>query len=109
MVRIDGKALWLFVPALTDVFIGGKPSEGCKSLGEVGRHQEGLEVRFQAPMGLVIVCFDRGFLEGSIHALHLAIGPGMMGCGQPLSDGVFLIDPCKDVFEGIFISRFAHF
>lgn len=46
MAWIDGKALWFFLPALTDVFIRGKPSEGFESLGEIVCHQEGIEVLF---------------------------------------------------------------
>ena len=92
MVRIHGQAFWFFLPAWTDIFIGGKPSEGCESLRDVRRHQKGVEVLRQRLMGLVIVCFDRGFLEGSIHALHLAMRPGMSGFGQPMGDGVFLTD-----------------
>jgi hypothetical protein len=71
MVRVDGKAFWLFLPALTDMFIGGKPSEGIESLGEIVSHAEGVEVLFQVLMGLVIVLSDRGFLERAVHALHL--------------------------------------
>ncbi len=55
MVRVDGQAFWLFGPALTDIFIGGKPSEGFESLGEVVCHQEGLQVLFQVLMGLVVI------------------------------------------------------
>jgi hypothetical protein len=58
---------------------------------------------FQVLMGLIIVFFDRGFFESSIHTLHLAMSPGMMSFGQPMGDGVFLTDACKDVCEGIFI------
>jgi hypothetical protein len=103
MLRIDGQAIWFFLPALTEIFIGGKPSEGVASLGEGVSHQEGVEVLFQVLMGLVIVCCDRGFLEGAMHALHLAIGPGMLGFGQPMGDGVCITDSCQDVFEGICI------
>jgi hypothetical protein len=103
MVRIHGKAFWLFVPAVTNIFIGREPFEGFKSFGEVISHQESVEVLFQVPMGLIIVFFDRGVLESSIHALHLAISPGMIGFGQPMHDAVFLAYTCKDVFEGVFI------
>jgi hypothetical protein len=103
MVRICGKAFWLFGPALTDLFIGSKPPEGFESLGEIVGHQEGLEVLFSGLMGLVGVCCDCGFLERSIHTFHLTIRPGMIGCSQPMGDGVVSTDACKDVFEGVFI------
>ena len=103
MVRIDGTAVWFFLPAVTDIFIGGKPFESVESLSEVVRPQESVEGLLQGLMGLVIVCFDRGFLEGSIHALPLAIGPGMIGFGQPMGHGVFITDACNDGCEGILI------
>jgi hypothetical protein len=102
MVRVAAKAFWLFLPTLTNIFIRGTPSEGFESLGEVVRHQEGVEVCFQVLMGLIIVFFNCRFLERSIHALHLAIGPGMVSFGQPMGDCVFLTDACKDVLEGIY-------
>ena len=71
MVWTDGKAFGLFLPTLADVFIGSEPSEGFASLSEIVRHQERVEVLLQVLMGLVIVFVDRGFLEGTIHALHL--------------------------------------
>jgi hypothetical protein len=103
MVRIDGKRCWLFLPALTVLFIGGKPSEGFEPLGELISHQEGVEVLFQGLMSLVIVRFDRGFLEGSVHALDPPIGPGLMGCGQPMCNGACIACSCKDVVEGLLI------
>jgi hypothetical protein len=54
-------------------------------------------------MRLIIEFSDRGFFEGAVHALDLAIGPGVIGFGQAMGDGVFIADPCKDVFEGMLI------
>jgi hypothetical protein len=104
MVRIHDKAFGLFVPPLTDVLIGGKPSERFEPLGEVISHQEGREVLFEVLMGLVIVFFDRGFLQGSIHALHLAIGPGMVGFGETVLDAIVLADAIEKMVEGILIA-----
>lgn len=57
---------------------------------------------------LIIEFFDCGFFEGAVHALDLAIGPGMIGFGQPMYNGMFIADPCKDVFEGILIPFPVH-
>jgi len=103
MVRIDGKAFGLFVSALTDVLIRGKPSQRFESFGKVISHQKRVEMLFQVLMGLIIVFFDCGFFESSIHTLHLTISPGMISFGQTMGDGVFITDACKDVFEGILI------
>jgi hypothetical protein len=100
MVRSDGKAGGLFLPTVTNVFIRGKPSAGCESLGAVVCHQEGGEVLLQVLMGLVIGCFHRGMLERAMHALHLAMGPGMIGLGPPMGAGVFLTHACTEVCEG---------
>jgi hypothetical protein len=54
MAWIDGKALWFFLPALTDVFIRGKPFKGFESFGEIVGHQEDVEVLFEVLMRLVI-------------------------------------------------------
>ena len=47
MVRIHGKALGLFVPALTALFIGGKRFQGLQALGDVIGHQESLQMCVQ--------------------------------------------------------------
>jgi hypothetical protein len=62
MERIDRKLLWLFLPALTDVFVGRKASESFESLGEVVSHLEGLEMCLQMLMGLIVVFLHRSFL-----------------------------------------------
>ena len=65
--------------------------------------QEGVEVLFEVLMRLVIEFFDGGFFAGGVHALDLAIGPGLRGGGQPVCHGMFIADPCKDVCEGLCI------
>jgi hypothetical protein len=88
---------------LTDVLIRGKPSQRFESFGKITSHQERAEMMFQVRVGLIIVSMNRGFFESSIHVLHLAIRPEMVSVGQPVGDGVFLTDACKDVLEGICI------
>jgi hypothetical protein len=78
MAWVDGKAFWLFLPALTNVFIRGEASEGCASLGEVVGHQAGLQGLFPVLMGVLVLWLHGGFLQGAVHAFHLAIGPGMV-------------------------------
>jgi hypothetical protein len=107
MVRIHGQAFGLFGPAMTDIFIGGKPPEGFESLGEIVGHQEGLEGLLEVLMGLVGVWFDCGVLERLIQAFHVAIGPGMIGFGQPMGAGVFITDPCKDGLKA-YVPCFRH-
>lgn len=37
-------------------------------------------------VGVVVEAFDDGFFEGSVHALDLAVGPGMFWFGQTVVD-----------------------
>jgi hypothetical protein len=103
MVRIAPKAFGLFVPALTDIFIRSKPSEAFESLGEIIGHQEGVEVLFEVLMRLVIAFLDRGFFVGAVHALDLAVGPGMIRCGEAMLTAMRLAYTPKDMLEGICI------
>jgi hypothetical protein len=104
MAWIDGKAFGFFLPALTDVFIRGKPSEGFESLGEIVGRQEGIEVLFEVLMRLAIEFSDRGFFEGAVHALDLAIGPGVIGFGEAVPHPILLADAVENMREGIVIA-----
>jgi hypothetical protein len=72
-VRITGKAFRLFLPASADVFIRCEPFERFESFREVIGHEEGLQMLFQAIMGLVVVRFHGGVFERAVHAFDLAI------------------------------------
>ena len=41
-------------------------------------------------MSIVMIALDGRFLDRAVHALDLAIGPGMLDLGQPMFDPVFL-------------------
>ena len=43
-------------------------------------------------MAVVVVALDRGFLDGAVHALDLAVGPRMVGLGQAMLDAVLGAD-----------------
>jgi hypothetical protein len=101
MAWIDGNALWCSLPALTDVFIRGKPSQGFALFGEIVGHQADVAVVFEVLMRLGIAFFDCGVFEGAVHALGVAIDPGMMGLSAAVLDAVLLADACQDMLEGI--------
>jgi hypothetical protein len=103
MVRIDGQAFGLCVPALTDALIGGKPSQGFVSFGNMIGHQKRVEMLVQVLMGLIRGCFHRSFFASSIQTLYVALRPGVMSVGQPRGDGVFITDACKAVCEGLLL------
>lgn len=90
MERIDCKSERSFLPLLADELVRGEASEGLESFGEVVCHEEGLQVLFELLMGLVVEAFDGGILQSSVHALDLPIGPGMLGFGEAMLDGVLL-------------------
>lgn len=50
-------------------------------------------------MGVVVVAFDRRFLDRPVHALDLAVGPGVVHFSQPVVDLMFTADAVEDVFE----------
>jgi hypothetical protein len=105
MVRIVSKAFGRFLPALTDIFIWSKPLEGFESLGEIMGHQESVEVLFEVLMRLVIEFCNRGFFEGAVHALDLAVGPWMICFGETMLNAMLLAYTPKDMLEGILISQ----
>lgn len=43
-------------------------------------------------MAVVVVAMDGGFFDGSVHALNLAVGPGMVWFGEPVFYGVAKAD-----------------
>jgi len=66
-------------------------------LGEVVGCDEGQYVRLEAFEVFVVEDFDRGVFDGSVHSLCLAVGPGMIGLGQPVLDPMFDADAIEDV------------
>lgn len=41
---------------------------------------------------MAVVVVDGGIFDGSVHALDLAVGPGMVGSGKRVSDDVTKTD-----------------
>ena len=103
MAWMDGKALWFFLPALTEVFIRGKPSKRFESFSAIVGHREGVEVPFEVLRHLVIDWFDGGFFEGAVQAPDLAIRPGAIGCGEAVLAAGLLTHTRKDMLAGIVI------
>ena len=46
-------------------------------------------------MGIVEVSLDGSVLDGSVHALDLSVGPGMVGSGQPVFDSMHETEPVE--------------
>lgn len=83
---IECEALRLFCPDGADVFVGCESFEGLESSGEVVGMDEVGEMLPEVFVGLVVEAFDGGFFESSVHALDLAVGPGVLGLGEAVVD-----------------------
>ncbi len=94
---IDDESFWVFGPAFDDVFVGREAVECFKSLSEVIGCHEGCEVPTQARVGVVVVTPDGSFFERAVHALDLAVGPWVVGLGQPMLNPVFPADAIEHV------------
>jgi hypothetical protein len=68
---IDFEPILFIGPCFTDKFVRGQALQHFQSFGEVVGHQESLQMSLQ----LIMEAFDRGFLDRSVHALDLAMGP----------------------------------
>src|SRR5712691_8250276 len=88
MDRVESKSIGFVSPEFAEVFVGSEALESLESSGEVVGFEEVGQVRFELVVGVVEVAFDGGVLDGSVHALDLAVGPGMVGLGKPLFDSM---------------------
>lgn len=94
---VESKSVWVLSPDFTEVFVGSKAFEGLESSGEVVGSEEVVQVRFELVVGVVEVALDRSALDGSVHALDLSVGPGMVGLGQPVFDSVQKTEPVEEM------------
>lgn len=75
-------------PAFADIFVG---CEALQGLPATERSDEIGKVSFELIASIVIVALDDRFLDRAVHALDLAIGPGMLDLGQPMFDAISLV------------------
>lgn len=86
---IDDKAFWFILPAFDDVFIRSRSSQGFEPPGEITGTQKVVEMTSQLLMIIVMIAFGGCFLESTVHALDLALDPGMIGqAGNAALQGV---------------------
>ena len=89
MDKIEPELIRVFCPAFADEFVRGETSQRFKALGEVVGSEEGVEVLSKLIMGFVMIAAHGCFFQGAVHALDLALGPGMVRFGEPVLDAVF--------------------
>ena len=92
---VENKSIGFFLPAFTDELEGGESTESLESFGEIVSSDEVVEVNQQLVMTVVVIALDGRFLDGSVHAFYLPVGPGMIRFCQPMFDAVQQTDPVK--------------
>jgi hypothetical protein len=94
---VESKSVRCLCPDLAEVFVGREAFERLESSGEVVGSEEVVQVRFELVVGVVKVALHRSVLDGSVHALDLPVGPGMVGFGKPVLDSVDMADAVEGV------------
>mgnify|MGYP007000750092 CR=1 FL=1 len=90
MERVESESFWLGSPALADVFVGCETLQGLQPPSVVVGGDEVGKVGFELIVSIVMVAFDGCFLDRSVYAFDLTIGPGMLDLGQAMLDPIFL-------------------
>jgi len=81
--RVEPEPFRLECPSFADELVGREPLQGLEPPGEVGRHEVG-EVLPELIVAFVVKASDGGILDGPVHPLDLAIGPGVTRLGQAM-------------------------
>jgi hypothetical protein len=79
--RVEFESFWLGSPAFADVFVGCEALQGLQPPSVVVGGDEVGKVSFELIVSIVMVALDGRFLDRAVHALDLAIGPGMLDLG----------------------------
>ena len=89
---------FLFVrPAFIDELIGRETFERFQPPTEIVGVDEVDEVAAKLVMAVVVIAFDGGFFGGAVHALNLAVGPGMIDLGEAMFDAILAASHVKHV------------
>ena len=86
MERVEGEALWLRGPCLTDEFVWREACEGLQAAAEVVGVDKVVEMLGELLMAVIMKALDGCFFDGPVHPLDLPIGPGMVDFGEPMLD-----------------------
>src|SRR5271170_202482 len=97
MDRIENKSIGFLLPAFADELVGCEATESLQTFGEVVSGDEVGEVCSELLMVVVVIALNGGLFDGAVHALHLTVGPGMIGLGQSMVDAMQKTDPVKRV------------
>jgi hypothetical protein len=101
MVWVAGQACGFFWPALTAGFIRGEAPEDIEARGEVVGHQEGTPRLVHVVRGVIVLLLHGGLLQGAVHAVPLAIGPGMVDLRAPVFAARLVAEALAERREGV--------
>lgn len=86
MERIKGEAFGLRRPRLAVELVRGEALQGLESAAEVVGSDKVGKMLAQLLVAVVVEAPDGGLLDGSVHPLDLAVGPGMLCFGRAVLD-----------------------
>ena len=89
---IECKSVWALGPDFAEVFVGREAMDSFESSGEVVGYDGVGQMPLKMIVGVIEEAFDGGFLDGSVHAFDLAVGPGMVRLGESMFDDVAAAD-----------------
>jgi hypothetical protein len=99
MAWLTGEQLWLFGADLFDGFERGLEAKGLEPLGVVVGQQPISDAAPQVVDRGVVEGANGGVFDGSDHSFSLAVGPWMIGLGEPVLDAVLGASPSEDMSD----------
>jgi len=104
MDRIDVESIGFICPALADEFVWRQSLECFQPPPVIVGIDKVVKVLFQVFMIVVMIPFDRRFLDRAVHAFDLAIGPWVSDFCQSVINVMLRTDTIKDVNAGMFVT-----
>lgn len=86
------EAFRLFCSDARDIFLGSEASKGLQATAVIVGVDEEPEVLTQLVVIVVVVTFDRGILDRTLHLVDLAVRPRMIGLVEPVFDAMLVAD-----------------
>ena len=103
MDRVEDESFGLDCPAFADEFVRCEAFQRLQSSAEVVSADKVVEMRCQLLVRFVEIAADGRFLDGSVHAFDLAVGPWMARFRQPMID----VQDGARILEGMGTEEFA--
>lgn len=91
----------IFAPLGAHKFVGRASLERFEALGNKISPQKGLQVGVERFGGGVLIALDRGRFQRPVHALGLAVGPGMSRFDETVREAVLVADLVEDVAAAV--------